>query len=92
MTGDRPSYLALHASGELAERAARALELVRECAICPRECGVDRAEGREGFCGVGESALVCSAAPHFGEERPLVGSGGSGTIFFAGCNLSLIHI
>lgn len=86
----RPSYIALHESGKLQQRADRALELLRECSVCPRECGADRTEHTECFCGGGEQALVCSAAPHFGEERPLVGSGGSGTIFFAGCNLGCV--
>lgn len=91
VTAGAPSYVALHESGELQRRADRALELLRECTVCPRACRVDRTqEQRECFCGGGERALVCSAAPHFGEERPLVGSGGSGTIFFAGCNLGCI--
>ena len=85
-----PSYLALHASGELARRAERALALLRECTVCPRECGAARTDERACFCGGGEFARVCSAAPHFGEERPLVGTGGSGTIFFAGCNLGCV--
>ncbi len=85
-----PSYLALHESGELARRAERALALLRECTVCPRECGAARTEERACFCGGGERARVCSVGPHFGEERPLVGTGGSGTIFFAGCNLRCV--
>jgi len=88
---DWPSYLALHESGELKRRAEMALKLLRECTVCPRECRADRTRDTSGcFCGGGERALVCSAAPHFGEERPLVGSGGSGTIFFGGCNLGCV--
>jgi len=75
---------------ELRERAARAKELLSECKLCPRQCGVDRMAGETGFCGVGEVAAVASYSPHFGEEPPLVGRGGSGTIFFAGCNLGCI--
>lgn len=91
MTADRPSYLDLHESGELQRRADVARKLLAECTVCPRECRVDRIrEERNCFCGGRERALVCSAAPHFGEERPLVGSGGSGTIFFAGCNLGCV--
>lgn len=90
MAADWPAYLALHESGELAERAAAARELLHECTVCPRECRVDRSREPNGFCGGGERALVCSAAPHFGEERPLVGRGGSGTIFFGGCNLGCV--
>jgi len=64
--------------------------MLRACVVCPRRCGVDRTAGETGFCGIGEAALVSSAGPHFGEEPPLVGRGGSGTIFFAGCNLACI--
>jgi len=58
--------------------------------LCPRQCKVNRTEGEIGFCGVGELPVVSSVGPHFGEESVLVGSGGSGTIFFAGCNLGCI--
>jgi putative pyruvate formate lyase activating enzyme len=64
--------------------------LASPCRLCPRECGARRAEGDIGTCGVGVLPLVASAGPHFGEERELVGRGGSGTIFFAGCNLACI--
>jgi len=61
--------------------------LLADCHICPRECGVNRLAGEVGFCGVAADAVVASWGPHFGEEAPLVGRGGSGTIFFAGCSL-----
>jgi putative pyruvate formate lyase activating enzyme len=64
--------------------------LASPCRLCPRECGASRAEGERGTCDVGVLPLVASAGPHFGEERELVGRGGSGTIFFAGCNLGCI--
>jgi putative pyruvate formate lyase activating enzyme len=57
------------------------------CVLCPRNCKVDHSKGETGFCGVGELPVVSSVGPHFGEESVLVGRGGSGTIFFAGCNL-----
>ncbi|MFH0911963.1 MAG: radical SAM protein [Planctomycetota bacterium] len=57
------------------------------CRICPRQCGARRAEGELGDCRIGWEPVVSSAFPHFGEEAPLVGRGGSGTIFLAGCNL-----
>ncbi len=82
-----PSYLELFASGELKERAERAVESLRECRICPRHCAVDRKEDGIGFCRIGREARVSSYGPHFGEEGPLVGRSGSGTIFFSGCNL-----
>ena len=61
--------------------------LIAPCHLCPRGCGVDRRAGERGFCGAGACAVVASAGPHFGEEACLVGRGGSGTIFLAGCNL-----
>ena len=69
------------------ERIAEAFQLASPCRVCPRECMVDRPAGEKGYCGVGSSPLVASSAPHFGEERVLVGSGGSGTIFLSGCNM-----
>jgi putative pyruvate formate lyase activating enzyme len=57
------------------------------CTLCPRQCGAHRLDGERGVCGSGRHAAVCSAGPHFGEETPLVGSHGSGTIFISGCNL-----
>ena len=62
-------------------------ELADPCRLCPRECGVRRAGGQLGFCKTAATPLVGSVGPHFGEEDVLVGRGGSGTIFFAGCNL-----
>jgi len=75
---------------DLAQRAKALFASLGHCTICPRRCGVDRLDDEVGFCGVGEAALVASAAPHFGEEDVLVGAGGSGTIFFSGCNLHCI--
>ena len=82
-----PSYIALHERGELAERAGRARALLEGCTLCPRRCEVNRLENEEGQCLVGAEAEVASAGPHFGEEDPLVGSNGSGTIFMSSCNL-----
>jgi putative pyruvate formate lyase activating enzyme len=75
---------------ESKNRIAAAYALMRPCCLCPRACGADRAAGERGFCGAGARAAVASAAPHFGEEPCLVGSGGSGTIFLAGCNLGCV--
>ncbi len=82
-----PSYAELQRSGELSRRADAAVSALADCRCCPHECGVDRLSGETGFCGVGRHALVASYGPHFGEEPPLVGRRGSGTIFFAGCNM-----
>jgi putative pyruvate formate lyase activating enzyme len=82
-----PAYRDLIDSGELARRVSRARELLARCTLCPRHCGVDRLSGEVGYCGGGALAKVASFGPHFGEESPLVGTHGSGTIFFSGCNL-----
>jgi putative pyruvate formate lyase activating enzyme len=82
-----PGYLRLLRSGELKERVAEAQERMHACDLCPRECNVDRAV-ETGACRTGMEAMVASFAPHFGEEDPLRGTSGSGTIFFAGCNLN----
>lgn len=76
-------------SNEWKEREEKLYSLLSPCRLCPRECGVDRKEER-GFCGGGWKVKVASFAPHFGEERELVGRGGSGTIFFSGCNLKCV--
>ncbi len=68
----------------------RLWDRMNPCTICPRLCNVYRSKGETGFCGIGETPLVSSVGPHFGEESVLVGSGGSGTIFFAGCNLGCV--
>lgn len=72
---------------EVAARAALLQARLRACDLCPRRCGVDRTEGPGGVCRTGAQASVSAAFPHFGEETVLVGRGGSGTIFFTGCNL-----
>ncbi len=76
--------------GTLRERTAAAHEALAHCTLCPRNCGVNRLEGELGFCRTGVRAIVSSFGPHFGEEEPLVGRGGSGTIFFASCNLRCV--
>ena len=85
--GIEPAYRALLHSGELRQRVEAAYERIRACDLCPRACGVDR-YAKRGACKTGSRALVSSAAPHFGEEDPLRGTRGSGTIFFAWCNLN----
>ena len=92
MSAFEPAYLALHRSGELAERARRALALLgpERCVVCPRACKVDRLTDRPGLCRVGRRAVVASHFAHFGEENCLRGWKGSGTIFFSGCNLRCV--
>jgi putative pyruvate formate lyase activating enzyme len=91
MTGDtfRPAYLGL-SYGELADRARRAVASLTDCRACPRECGVDRLADKWAACKVGRHAVVSSAFAHFGEEDCLRGWNGSGTIFFAHCNLRCV--
>jgi putative pyruvate formate lyase activating enzyme len=91
MPDSEPSYLALHASGELRDRAERALTLLQDrCRVCPRLCKVDRLSDQAGLCRVGRHAVVASHFAHFGEEDCLRGARGSGTIFFSGCNLRCV--
>jgi putative pyruvate formate lyase activating enzyme len=86
-----PSYLTLHGSGALRDRAQRALALLEDrCRVCPRLCKVDRLHDQPGLCRVGRHAVVASHFPHFGEENCLRGTRGSGTIFFSGCNLRCV--
>lgn len=85
------SYVDLLESGELSRRVSAAYEILSACTLCPRDCGVDRTSGAVGLCGVGELPMVSSYGPHFGEEPPLVGANGSGTIFMTGCNLQCIY-
>jgi len=87
---DAIRYPGLHASGELARRAASALRLLESCRVCPHECEVDRTAGELGICGAGLLPSVASFGPHHGEERPLVGAGGSGTVFFTHCTLRCV--
>ena len=85
-----PSYLALHRSGELKRRALELWNLMESCRLCPRECRAGRLKGEKGFCGADARLIVSAYHPHFGEERPLVGRGGSGTIFFSNCALKCV--
>lgn len=82
-----PSYFRLYASGELRERAEQLRAMLTDCTVCPRECRVNRVAGRIGKCRSTAEVVISSVSPHFGEEPPLVGYGGSGTIFFTNCNL-----
>lgn len=86
-------YLAsynLMPEGVLKERTHEAVSRLTSCEICPRHCKVNRLKEEKGFCRTGRNARVYSYTPHFGEEPPLVGRYGSGTIFFSGCNLACI--
>ncbi len=91
ITRSQPSYCRLFRDGQLALRANKARERLRRCDVCPRHCQVNRLAEEKGFCQVGSRAFVASYGPHFGEETPLRGRGGSGTIFFGSCNLRCVY-
>ena len=85
------AYLTLYRSGELERRAAAARHMLRDCTLCANRCRVDRrAHPERARCRTGEKAMVCSTGPHHGEERPLSGRRGSGTVFFGWCNLRCV--
>ncbi|CAB1058909.1 radical activating enzyme [Olavius sp. associated proteobacterium Delta 1] len=85
-----PAYEMLENKGLLVQRVEQAYAIFQECRLCPRQCGVNRLKGEKGFCRSTASPVIYSAHPHFGEEASLVGSGGSGTIFFSNCNLRCV--
>ncbi len=85
-----PSYLNLE-DEEWERRIGRALEMLKSCRVCPHKCGVDRLDGKRGFCRVGRFAVVSSYFAHKGEERPIRGFRGSGTVFFSYCNMRCIY-
>lgn len=72
------------------ERIQQAEKILKNCTLCPRNCEVDRTAGERGFCRTGDKPFVSSWNPHFGEEKPLIGRHGSGTIFFAYCSLGCL--
>lgn len=85
------AYLKLHSEGKLAGIAQKAFDLLGSCSICPRRCKVNRLKGELGFCRTGMRAKVCSFMPHHGEEPPISGEHGSGTIFFSRCNMHCLY-
>ncbi|MCD6094272.1 MAG: radical SAM protein [Candidatus Omnitrophica bacterium] len=86
-----PSYLKLYKQNRLNSIKKNLITALENCRLCPRNCGVNRLNDECGFCGTGRYAIISSGGPHFGEEPPLVGRGGSGTIFISRCNLGCIY-
>jgi len=84
------AYAQLEEQGRLAGRVEEAYAKLERCDLCPHKCLVNRVSGEKGFCQAPARAVVHSHAPHYGEEIPLVGQGGSGTIFFSNCNLRCV--
>jgi putative pyruvate formate lyase activating enzyme len=88
MSGFEPAHIALFRNGELKKRAEAAFARQENCDLCARYCRVNRLKTLQGvICGTGEYAVVDNFGPHHGEEAPLSGWRGSGTIFFSWCNL-----
>jgi putative pyruvate formate lyase activating enzyme len=85
-----PSYIALTQQGDLKKRIQALEDILKDCRLCPRECRANRLGGEVGYCKADSGLTVSSAFPHFGEESPLVGYHGSGTIFLTHCNLRCI--
>jgi putative pyruvate formate lyase activating enzyme len=89
--GFEPSYIETYKSGKLRKKIEAAYKILENCTLCPNLCRVNRLEGELGDCKVGKDPMISSASPHFGEEAPLVGRHGSGTIFLTGCNLLCLY-
>lgn len=87
MTLFEPAYVKTDREGLLKKKIEDAWAVMSSCSLCPRQCGIDRTSGETGICNTADKAMVSSYNPHFGEEAPLVGANGSGTIFFTHCNL-----
>jgi len=85
-----PSYLNLPKK-DLDQRIKKLFKILENCEICPRKCHKNRIKGEKGFCQLGRLPLVSAYHPHFGEESVLVGTNGSGTIFFTSCNLACVY-
>lgn len=81
------NYLDLYQSGELLQRLREAYQRLKACDLCPHACGVNRLKGERGICGAGLKPRIASANVHHGEEPPISGTRGSGTVFFSGCSL-----
>ena len=86
-----PSYLESYQNGNLDKIIKEAFNMLKSCCICPRRCNVNRLKNEKGFCKTGLKPKVCSFMPHHGEEPPISGSSGSGTIFFSCCNMGCVY-
>jgi len=85
-----PKYRQAYQDGSLQKTADRASKILESCCLCPRKCNIDR-RNKEGFCKTGTKARIYSYMPHHGEEPPISGKRGSGTIFFSGCNMACLY-
>ncbi len=88
---DYPRYLESYHSGKLKKVISETFSLLKSCCICPRKCKVNRINNEVGFCKTGLKPYVYSYMPHHGEEPPVSGIRGSGTIFFSHCNMACVY-
>lgn len=86
-----PSYIKALENGEFENKISQLKKMLNSCQICPRKCGVNRNAYEVGYCRTGRDAIVASYCVHRGEEPPISGTKGSGTVFFANCNLSCLY-
>lgn len=86
-----PGYLRLHRKGELKNRGEILWQMMEDCELCPRECDSKRLDGKKGDCGADSTLEISSYGAHFGEEDELVGTGGSGTVFFTNCSMRCVY-
>jgi putative pyruvate formate lyase activating enzyme len=87
----KPAYLEAYNNGTLDRIISQTQEMLGSCAICPRKCRVNRLKDQKGFCKTGSKARVYSFMAHHGEEPPVSGEMGSGTIFFSFCNMACVY-
>jgi len=87
----QPMYLEAYSNGRLTKIVKKAFKKLESCSICPRRCQVNRLKAEQGFCKTGLKVKVCSFMLHHGEEPPISGEKGSGTIFFSHCNMNCVY-
>ncbi len=86
-----PSYIRLYEEGKLRDRVEKAYSFLEECSVCPHNCGINRLNDEKGFCKTGLNVRISSFFPHLGEEFPIRGFSGSGTIFISYCNMRCVY-
>lgn len=91
MIADFPAYIESARNGRLKLVREKLFSRLGSCDICPRKCGVNRLGGKTGFCKTAALPKIYSFMPHYGEEPPVSGGKGSGTIFFSHCNMGCVY-
>lgn len=86
-----PSYIKLLKSGELDRRSQKLYQILESCTLCPRKCRINRIKGEKSICRSSLDLVVSAVHPHYGEEKPLVGTAGSGTVFLTNCNMHCVY-